>query len=106
MKKMIRANQEVQTDDEIARTTLKHKIQFDHNVIWNLQFYEHMSDLVAETEVYILAKSYSDAIEDSKILCKAWGYDPDSCVVQYAYEPINMWNSLETYECDGVVYGL
>ena len=103
----VRANKYFTNDDHnYAKSTPRNKIQFDHDVIWAIQFYNEGSDLIYDREVNVWAKNYAEARAKADKLCDCFGYPKESCVVQYAYKVPEYWgNHFTDYECDGVVYG-
>jgi len=112
MKRWIHASDEVMkqsiADDEYYSTTPRNEVEFDHDVVWSVQFYPAGAFLLYDKEVFVLGKTYKEARDQGVVLAEAWGYptDPSHCVVQYAYVSINRWSRFNKDECDGVEFGI
>ena len=78
-------------DNEYAHTTKKYDIQFDHPVVFSIQFHKNYA-YGYSAEAFILASSYKEAEEIAERLCDELGYDPAKCSVQYAYKSLEWWN--------------
>lgn len=94
-------------DDEYYSTTPRNEVEFDHDVIWSVQFYEKGVNLLYKKEVYVLGTTFKEARAQAIKLAEAWDFPTDlsHCVVQYAYLPIRAWNKLNKDTCNGVDFG-
>lgn len=89
-------------DNEFARTTRRDKLQFGHDVIFSIQFFDRPQDAAFAAEIFILAQSYAEAREVADDLADERGYDPDECMVQYAFTPVEWWDqhAQDIEKCD------
>lgn len=104
MKRWIHATTD--DDNNYVRKTRRNEIQFDHDTVWSIQFYNRSSDLCYQKEVHVLAKSYDEASHKADVLAECFGYPADAAVVQYAYKGIPYWDNLKIEQCEGVEYGV
>lgn len=95
MKRYIRNNEGYKgfkDKNDYAKHTRRDEIQFDDEEVWSIQFYGDQSKLIDDCEVYVMAHNYAEAKQQADYLCRVWDYDPNACVIQYAFETREWWN--------------
>lgn len=90
-------------DNKYAYSTRRDEMNFDHPVVFSLQFIKGPGFRATyDEEAFILAHNYNEAYKIADRLCNILDYhdEGDRCTVQYAYKSLDWWDAADAHKRD------